>query len=99
MTSSQFTRILNGMGIKTYENIRLPKITKIIMSQNFYVVPERDIFTFDSSSNLLKIKQFNSKIKEDGTEVLQPWSNYDYDIYFDVNNIVGIEMLSVRSRY
>lgn len=86
MTPDQLKRILNGIGISSYENIQIPELNNIIMSQNFFVVPKRDYFTFNFANGLIKVKQYN------------PDKDF-YDYYFDMANIVGIEFLSPKSRY
>ena len=58
MTGTQVERILTGMGLSSFENIKLDKIYKIIMSQNFYSFSYRDLFTFDFTNELIKIKRF-----------------------------------------
>ena len=99
MTGNQVKRIIEGMGISSTENVQLPKLTTIIMSQNFYVVPERDFFTFDYTNELIKIKQREPKKNKDGSIEYKDWSDHKYDIYFDMKNIVGLEMLSAKSRF
>lgn len=100
MTGKQVKRIIEGMGISSSEEVRLPKLTTIIMSQNFYTVPERDVFTFDYENELIKIKHMEIKeINKYGKPVFYKWSDHKYDIYFDMKNIVGLEMLSAKSRF
>lgn len=87
MTVKQLKRIL---GTNSINGVQIPKLTTIYMSQNFYVVPERDIFTLDETNELLIVEQRHKK--GEGTEDILAFC-------FDINNIVGLEWLSVKSRY
>lgn len=73
MTMDQFKRVFNE------------KTTTIYMSQNFYVVPERDEFTFEDDLIFVRQKDKNG--------------NKTLAFCFDVANVVGVEHLSVKSRY
>ena len=79
MTWSQIETVLNGVGITKYENIRIPKLNNIIMSQNFFVVPERDLFTFDKSNELIKIKQREEIKMEDNKKEESPITTFNLE--------------------
>lgn len=99
MTGQQVEAILKNMGISSFSNIKVKDLNTIIMSQNFYVVPSRDYFTFDFTTEMIKIKQ-RYQIKNSKGEIIEKdYSDNKFDIYFDMNNIVGFEFLSPRSRY
>lgn len=99
MRGKQLKALLEGIGLSSFENIQVPNLNTIIMSQNFYVVPDRDFFTFDFTNKLIKIKQMQKVKKVDGTVEYKPISTHKYDIYFNFGNVVGLEFLHPRSRY
>ena len=99
MSGKQLKALLEGIGISSFESIQVPNLNTIIMSQNFYVVPDRDFFTFDFTNNLIKVKQMQKVKKTDGTVEYKEISTHKYDIYFNFENVMGLEFLHPRSRY
>lgn len=99
MRGKQLKDLLTGLGYTEYTNIQIPNLNTIIMSQNFYVVPERDFFTFDFTNKLVKIKQRQKVINLDGSVEYKDISTHTFDIYFNFGNIIGFEFLNPRSRY
>lgn len=99
MTGTQLKNLLSNIGISSTSNFIIPNLNSILMSQNFYVVPERDFFTMDYTNEIIKIKQRNKIKNKDGSYSFIDYSDNDFDIYFDMANVVGLEFLSPKSRY
>lgn len=96
MTSTKMKRILTGIGITKFENAQTPEIKTICMSTNQGINPHRDFMTFDFDNELIKIKQRQLKIAENGDYIYTAYTTNKYDIYLDMNQVLGFELNSAR---
>lgn len=59
MNITKFKHILNQCGVNNFKNFRLNKVSTLVSSSNMNVDYHRDVFSYDDSLNILKIKQYS----------------------------------------
>jgi len=94
MTAANVKRIIDGLDIDSYIDVQTPELRTICMTTNYGIDPERDFITFDFSHSLIKIKKKQVHRNPDGTKYYTDYTEHLYDVYLDMNLIVGFELTS-----
>lgn len=89
MTSAQISNTLSKLNIKTDEWVEIKNLASITLNTDGNVlVRKTEMYKFDTTTNLLLIKEYYYKKTEDGWELDQISENLA-DVIVDFENIAG----------
>ena len=94
MTAANVQRILEGLGYTSFSDIQTPEIRTIFLTTNQGINPDRDFITFDFTNSLIKIKQAEVRVNQNGEKTYTSYTDNLYDVYLDMNLVVGFELVS-----